>query len=203
MYRFFAFMGALLAVVGACRSQTLYDFGNLTAEEQLYMELINRARANPGAEGARLAATTDADVLSAYSQFGVNIALMQSEFNALPVVPPLAPHASLTTAARGHSAWLLANATQSHNETNPANTPFTRMTAAGYIYASNYAGENVYSYAKSVWFGHAGFQVTGATGEPEECNPGVGTGRISTARPSARSVWEWRWDQMEESARSW
>ena len=171
MYRFFAFMVALLAVVGACRSQTLYDFGNLTAEEQFYMELINRARANPGAEGARLAATTDADVLSAYSFFTVDKVMMQSEFNALPVLPPLAPHASLTAAARGHSVWLLANATQSHDETNPANTPYTRMTAAGYTFST--AGENVYSYAKSVWYGHAGFQVDWGYGGPG----GMQTGR--------------------------
>ena len=137
------------------------------------MEFINRARANPAAEGARLAATADSDVLSAYTQFGVDKAMLQSEFNALPVVPPLAPNASLTTAARGHSAWLLANATQSHDETNPTNTPFTRMTAAGYIYTSNYAAENVYSYAKSVWFGHAGFQV--------DWGPG-GTGGMQAGR---------------------
>ena len=53
-----------------CPGLTFYDFGNPTAEEQLYLELINRARANPPAEGARLAATTDPDVLSAYSISG-------------------------------------------------------------------------------------------------------------------------------------
>ena len=124
-------LGGLAMSVAACRGQAVYDFGNPTAEEQLYLELINRARANPAAEGARLAAITDPDVLNAYAQFGVSLALMQSEFNALPAVPPLAPNASLTTSARGHSAWMLANAMQSHDETNPANTPWTRMTAAG------------------------------------------------------------------------
>ena len=169
--RFVALASFLLVLAGICQGQTLYSFGNLTAEEQLYMEFINRARANPGAEGARLAAATDADILSAYTQFGVNKTMLQNEFNALPVVPPLAPNASLTTAARGHSAWLLANATQSHDETNPANTPWTRITAAGYTYST--AAENVYSYVKSVWFGHAGFQV--------DWGPG-GTGGMQAGR---------------------
>ena len=39
----------------SCGAQTLYDFGNPTADEQLYIELINRARDNPTAEGIRLA----------------------------------------------------------------------------------------------------------------------------------------------------
>ena len=50
---------------------TLYSIGQPTAEEQLYLEYINRSRANPPAEGARLAATTDPDVLGAYSLLSV------------------------------------------------------------------------------------------------------------------------------------
>ena len=154
--------GGLATLAAPCHGQTLYNFGNPTAEEQQYLELINRARANPPAEGARLAATTDPDVTSAYTQFGVNLVLMQSEFNAITAQAPLAPNASLTTSARGHSAWMLANAVQSHDETNPSNTPFTRMTNAGYTYST--AGENIFAYSRSVWHGHAGFQVDWGTG---------------------------------------
>ena len=136
---------------------TLYDFGNPTAEEQLYLEMINRARADPVAEGLRLATTTDPDVLTAYQYFGVNLTLLQNEFNALPAQPPLAPNACLTPAARSHSAWMLANGIQSHNETNPVNDPFSRMAAAGLL--DRDAGENIYASAKSVWFGHVGFEV--------------------------------------------
>lgn len=140
-----------------CQAQTLYPFGNPTAEEQQYIEYINRARANPPAEGARLAATTDPDVVSACNYFSVDLAMLQTEFNAIPAAPPLAPHASLTTAARGHSQWMLTTGTQEHNETNPANTPWDRITAAGYTWSN--AGENIYAYAKTVWHGHAGFEV--------------------------------------------
>ena len=61
----------------------LYSFGNPTAEEQSYIELINRARANPAAEGARLAATTDPDVLKAYTQYAVDLTMMRNEFNVM------------------------------------------------------------------------------------------------------------------------
>src|SRR6476620_15457 len=41
-----------------------YSIGDPTPEEQLYVEFINRARANPPAEGLRLAQTTDPDILA-------------------------------------------------------------------------------------------------------------------------------------------
>ena len=155
-------LAGFAALLSPCRGLTAYDFGNPTAEEQLYVELINRARANPVDEGARLAATTNNDVLNAYKYFNVDLTMMQSEFSVLPALPPLAPNASLSTSARSHSAWMLATGTQSHDETNPANTPFSRMTAAGYSYTS--ASENIYASAKGTWYGHAGFQVDWGTG---------------------------------------
>ena len=164
-------MCGVVALAGPCRGLPEYDFGNPTAEEQLYLELINRGRADPPAEGVRLASTTDPEVLSAFNYFNVNLTLLKSEFNAIPALPPLAPNASLTASARGHSAWMLANATQAHNETNPTNDPFSRMTTAGYAYAT--AAENIYATAKSVWFGHVGFQVDWGLG---------GTGGMLTGR---------------------
>ncbi|MEI6675049.1 MAG: MBG domain-containing protein [Verrucomicrobiota bacterium] len=155
-------LGGWMVLAAACHGQSAYNFGNPSADEQLYIECINRARANPAAEGARLAASTDLDVTRAYSQYAVDLALMQTEFNAIAAAPPLAPNASLTISARGHSAWMLAYATQSHNETNPANTPWDRITAAGYSYMS--AGENIFAYATSVWHGHAGFNVDWGSG---------------------------------------
>lgn len=150
-------------------SQSLYSFGNPTAEEQYYVELINRARSNPPAEGGRLASTTDPDVNSACNYFGVDRVMLQNEFNAIAAQAPLAPNASLTSAARGHSNWMLANATQSHEETNPSNTTDSRITAAGYDYST--AAENIYASAKSVWYGHAGFQVDWGSGTGGMQNP--------------------------------
>src|SRR3954470_10237564 len=85
----------------------LYSIGDPTNEEQYYLELINRARANPTAEGVRLATTSDANVLAAYGSFGVNLVLMQSQFLLIPPAPPLSMNATLSTAARAHSLNML------------------------------------------------------------------------------------------------
>ncbi|HSP41688.1 MAG TPA: CAP domain-containing protein [Luteolibacter sp.] len=146
-----------LLMTQAVTGQTRYDFGNPNAEEQLHIERINRARANPSAEGQRLAATTDPNILAAYAYFNVNLAMMQSEFNAITAAPPLAPNGALTVAARGHSEWMLANNVQQHDQYNPYNTSAMRMQAAGYD--SQTVGENIYSYCKYGDYGHAGFQV--------------------------------------------
>lgn len=153
-----------LLAATATRGETLYQFGNPNPEEQAYVEMINRSRANPTAEGVRLAAVTNPAVVNAYNYFRVDLALMQQEYAAIPAAAPVAPNGALTVAARGHSQWMLANATQSHYETSPANNPGERMTAAGYDWWTY--GENVYSYSSSVEYGHDGFEVDwgGGTG---------------------------------------
>src|SRR2546423_1567475 len=135
----------------------LYSIGDPTNEEQYYLELINRARANPTAEGIRLALTTDPKVLSAYTAFGVNLVLMQSQFALIPGAPPLSMNATLMNAARAHSQNMLQNNYQGHS--GPDGSLTTRL--AGYTAGANgwSIGENVYAYSKSVWYGHAGFEV--------------------------------------------
>jgi uncharacterized protein YkwD len=155
-------LGCLLSVQSTCFAQTVYVFGNPTGDEQAYIELINRARANPSAEGGRLVSATDPNITAAYAQFGVNLTVLQNEFNSIPVAPPLAPNASLTAAARSHSLWMLNNAAQSHNETNPANDPGARITAAGYNWWTY--GENIHAYSTGNSYGHAAFEVDWGTG---------------------------------------
>lgn len=138
-------------------SPVLYSIGNPTNEEQSYLELINRARANPPAEGVRLATTTDQNVLGAYNSFGVNLVLMQAQFAAILPAPPLSMNATLMTAARAHSQNMLQYNYQGHN--GPDGSLTTRLQA--YTSGANgwSLGENVYAYSKSVWYGHAGFEV--------------------------------------------
>lgn len=155
-------------VVGGPRPQgvTPYSIGQPTDEEQLYLELLNRMRANPTSEGQRLATTTDASILAAYGQFGVDLSLLQSEFATNPPVPPLAMNADLTAAARWHSGDMFTNQYQGHYQTNGTTVldPGARISANGYT-ASTW-GENVFAYADSVPYGHAGFAVDwgGGTG---------------------------------------
>jgi hypothetical protein len=131
-------------------------------------------RANPTAEGQRLATTTDPDVLSAYSFFSVDLALMQSEFSTNPAVPPLAMNANLIAAARWHSGDMYTNVYQGHNQTNGSTvlSPGDRITANGYTWTSY--GENVYAYAASVFQGHAGFAVDWGNNPPSGMQPGRG-----------------------------
>ena len=140
---------------------TPYSIGSPTDEEQLYLEYINRARAHPAAEGTLLATTSDPDVLSAYSYFGVDLSLMQTQFNAITNVPPVAMTAQLMAAARVHSLDMFDNQYQGHDGTD-SSTPGTRITAQGYAWQTY--GENVFSYAESVFYGHAGFEVDWGSG---------------------------------------
>lgn len=141
--------------------ETLYSIGQPTDEEQYYVELINRARATPTAEGVRLATTSDPNVLGAISYYSVNLSVLQTEFGAIPIAPPLSINAALTAAARGHSGWMFTNAVQEHTGSGGSN-PGDRMTNAGYSW--NTWGENIFSYAQSVFHGHAGFEIDWGVG---------------------------------------
>ena len=66
-------------------STSQYLIGEPTAEEQLYLELINRARMNPAAEALIWRNTTNPDILAAYGFFGVDVNLLASQIAALPV----------------------------------------------------------------------------------------------------------------------
>jgi len=152
---------ALAISAAAAEAQSQWSIGSPTDQEQYYLELINRARANPAAEGQRLAASTDANILSNYSYFGVNLTQMQLEMSALPAGPPLAMSAKLLQSSRAHSDDQFIHTFQGHTGSN-GSLLSDRITAAGYI-ASFYA-ENVYAYSKSTSFGHAGFEVDWGSG---------------------------------------
>lgn len=130
--------------------------GPPTDEETLYLEYINRARRDPAGEGARLRNTDDAEVTSTYNYFQVDLAKMESEFQAIPPVPPLAFNAKLLNAARAHTQDMFDHAYQGHTGSD-SSTIRTRAAAAGYTY--NIIAENVFSYSESVFYGHAGFEV--------------------------------------------
>lgn len=149
--------------------QTLHSFGNPSADEQAYIERINRARANPAAEGALLAASTHPGVIGSIAWAGVDLARFQTEMNAIPARPPLAPQVALMTASRGHSQWMFDNAQQVHDQ--PGGLTFgQRMTAAGY---AGIAGENIYSYADDAEYGHAGFIIDWADPEDPDATYGM------------------------------
>lgn len=93
--------------------------------EQLMIELINRARADPVAEAGR---------------FGIGL----DDGRVGPPLgdagrQPLAPNAALLAAARGHAAWMIAADVFSHTGED-GSTPTQRAAAAGYAAP---VGENI------------------------------------------------------------
>jgi len=119
----FSFPSGLFA--GTVRASVLYDSGDPTPAEQLVLEYINRARANPVAEGQRL---------------GIDIHEGLSEPGLVGPRSPLAMNKILLGIARAHSRDMYNLNYFSHNDPN-GTTPFDRMTHAGYDYLI--AGENM------------------------------------------------------------
>lgn len=95
----------------------------ISANEQYMLELVNRARLDPAAEAAR---------------YGVNLGSISTASKQ-----PLAANQLLTTAARGHSQWMLDTDSFSHTGSGGSN-PGGRMQAAGYTFTGNWGwGENI------------------------------------------------------------
>lgn len=138
-----------------------YSHGDPTAEEQQMLEMINRARMDPTAEGVRLMDTDDPSVQQSYTYWNIDKAKTKTAFAGYQSRPPLAFHPALIQAARLHSADMAANNFQGHVGSNGSQLD-QRLAAQGYTSQGQY-GENVAAYASSVWFGHCGFNVDWGT----------------------------------------
>lgn len=101
------------------------------------LELMNRARANPNAEAARMG-------------INLNDGLPAGTISNTPR-QPLAFNPDLINAAQNHSKWMLSNNTFSHTGQGGSN-PGDRMKAAGYVFNENWGwGENIaIQYGKSI-----------------------------------------------------
>lgn len=119
--------------------------------EQQQVWLMNRARANPAAEGGWLATTPHADIAFARGWFGVDTNLLQQEFLGYTPKPPAAFDRRLWAAAAVHSRDLIARDAQDHIN------QYSRIDDAGFS-SWSYRG-NVYSYADSGIHAHAAFNI--------------------------------------------
>jgi uncharacterized protein YkwD len=110
-----------------------------TAQEVLVVELVNRARANPGAEAARFG-------------IGLNEGISGPQIIDTPKAP-LAHNLLLIDSARRHSKWMLDADIFSHTGVNNSE-PHQRMESAGYQFVGNWAsGENI------AWGGTTGSRI--------------------------------------------
>lgn len=100
-----------------------------TAYEQYFLELVNRARADPGAEASRLG-------------IDLNQGLAPGTI-AGTAKQPLAMNQFLNDSAQSHSDWILATDTFSHTGAG-GSSPGDRMAAAGYAFTGSWSwGENI------------------------------------------------------------
>jgi len=129
----------------------VYDHGDPTAEEQYELEIINRARANPHAEGDLLYSTTDPFLVSNRNSwlgqsgaFAETPSQIRADFYTYPAQPPFAFNKDLIDAARIHSEDMLNDNYQAHVSPTDGSDPFQRMEKAGYTGYDN-AAENIFS----------------------------------------------------------
>lgn len=133
--------------------------------EQEMLWLMNRARANPTAEGVFLANSGNADINLGISYFGVNVGLMQQEFAAIPAKPPAAFDRRLYEASKNHSLALIARDSQDHDG------QFALVDASGFEYTS--ARASVFSFANGPLAAHGALNI--------DWGPG-GTGGMQSGR---------------------
>jgi uncharacterized protein YkwD len=121
-----------LALASRAASAQQYDSGDPTADEQYVLEVINRARANPTAEGARLKpqGLPNGDITEG----------LVAPDNQVGVRPPLAMNKILLGTARAHNQDMYATSLFQH-DSSTGQTPGQRVTAAGYTWQKE--GENI------------------------------------------------------------
>ena len=124
---------SLISLTPSARALSLYDSGDPTPAEQLVLEYINRARANPIAEGQRLGIDIHEGL-----QYDAQNNCCGPQF--VGPRPPLAMNKILLGTAQTHSANMYNQNYFSHTDPNGM-TAFDRMSNAGYNYVS--AGENM------------------------------------------------------------
>src|SRR5215831_7699630 len=112
-----------------------WDSGDPTPEEQQVLEVINRARANPTVEGARLATFTPVGLPGGDIREGLDI-----PGNVGPR-PPLAMNKNLLATARAHSDDMYARDYFAHDTLSPPTQTWDqRINAGGYLGS---IGENI------------------------------------------------------------
>ncbi|MCA9264504.1 MAG: hypothetical protein KDA60_11670 [Planctomycetales bacterium] len=143
-------------------SRRLLAFDPTPLEQEMF-EHINRMRMDPQGELSvlfeSLSPTLDARdlfVQAAVDFFEVDAATLQTQWSELVAVSPLAWASELHDAADGHNDLIIEYDLQSHQL--PGELPFDqRISAAGYNW--NAVGENVFAYAETALYGHAGFAI--------------------------------------------
>lgn len=157
-----------------------YSHGDPTNEEQLLLELMNRARLDPQAEADRVFDDYD----DSNVEFNVDHFLAErpgveftrgenrAAFRSYAAQPPFSFDAGLIVAARKHSEFGRQKDAQDHIYPGELNLR-PRIEAEGY--SGSFLGESVFNYAKSMLHCHAGFAIDWGQDVPDgESRPFLG-----------------------------
>ncbi|MEO0935608.1 MAG: SdrD B-like domain-containing protein, partial [Cyanobacteria bacterium J06641_2] len=129
---------------------------NPSAEEQYMLELVNRMRMNPAAEENLLVNSSDPNVNSAITSFGVDLTELSNQWSTLTAVQPVAWSSLLEDSATIHSELMIVQDTQSHQLSGEPSLG-DRVNAIGYSW--NAVGENIFAFSESIFHGHAGLAI--------------------------------------------
>lgn len=165
-----------------CMLATPNQAADPTAEQQYWLELINRMRLAPADELDRLvhfsspgvwAATKsdDPDVQAALDYFGTSALDLQAQWGNLNSAPALAWNSLLSESAIIYSNLMVTSDAQEHDL--DGGDIVSRITAAGYTQYLD-AGDALFSSAKSISHGHAGFAID--WGDGNGAGAGFGNG---------------------------
>jgi uncharacterized protein YkwD len=176
---------ATVGIVDVLESRILLTAVNIADEEQLVLELINRARANPQAEATRLG-------------IALNAGLPAGTITATPK-QPLALNQQLQNASVAHTVDMINRDFFAH--TNPSGiTPGGRATAAGYswwtiaeniAYIGYFGGVDINANSREahdLLFQSAGHRENILMDEAEEIGVGIRSGAFIPAGGNATLV---------------
>ncbi len=126
-----------------------------TDAEQYMLELINRARANPAAEGQRLVALAGSDPMLRRATARWDLGLFSRTISSYAPEPPLAFNPRLIDAALAEDASMLAKNSQQHSPAGFLTNPTVAVDGDGLAYyptgSGGWAtGENIFAYAQGV-----------------------------------------------------
>ena len=126
-----------------------------TDAEQYMLELINRARANPAAEGQRLLALARSNPLIEQATAGENLNLFYQTISGYAPEPPLAFNPRLIDAALAEDRSMLAKNAQQHSPAGFLNNSSVADDTDGQAYyptgtGSWATGENIFAFSQGV-----------------------------------------------------
>ncbi len=129
--------------------------------EQAFVWLMNRARQNPAAEGTFLAGLEDPFVVGAEDFYGVDLGLMQDEFDVLAAKAPAAFDRRLYAAAVLHAALMIDTNSLDPDCGGQGNPPcqLNRVGPAGFFFQANGLRGNALGFAPSAIAGHAAWNI--------------------------------------------